>query len=312
MQWCRTYYDYSTTQQGFAKDVELRIAKILRDDLPYTEMFTSRRAYVNGPMVHFYRHQSEMPGNATAEPVPLEKDFLPDIAFTETERFEEIELPDQHAGVLTSPAYLLRFQTNRARAAHFYDSFLCQPLQPPPGGLPISDPDKRPEPDLQKRDGCKYCHALLEPTGAYWGRWTERGAGFLDPETYPTTRTDCEICARNGYGCSRDCSLYYVTRAFTSEEDRFLGSLNAYLFRREDHMQHIDAGPKLLVLSAIVDDRFPTCVARRAAERLFGRAVEPDEEAWLTGIAHRFVSGGYHYRELVKSIVTSPSYRRVR
>ena len=23
MQWCRTYYDYSTTQKGFAKDVEL-------------------------------------------------------------------------------------------------------------------------------------------------------------------------------------------------------------------------------------------------------------------------------------------------
>jgi hypothetical protein len=312
MRWCRTYNDYSTVQQGFVKDVERRVAKVIRDGLPYTELFTSRRAYVNGPMVHFYRYLTEMPGNVTVQPVSMYTDRLPDLAHVEKERFEEIELPDDHAGILTSPAYLLRFQTNRARAAHFYSSFLCSPLHPPPGGLPFLDPNQRPEPDLQKRDGCKYCHALLEPTGAYWGRWTERGAGYLDPIDYPATRSDCEACGRQGYGCSYDCSLYYVTRAFSSAEDRYLGSLNAYLFRRDDHLHHIDGGPKLLVLSTIVDDRFPHCVARRASEKLLGREVLPEEEPWLAELARRFVRSGYHYDQLVKSIVTSDGYRRVR
>ena len=50
-----------------------------------------------------------------------------------------IQLDEEHAGVLTRPAYLIRFQTNRGRADRFYTNFLCQPFEPPEEGLPVSD-----------------------------------------------------------------------------------------------------------------------------------------------------------------------------
>ena len=51
---------------------------------------------------------------------------------------EVVEAGPAHAGVLTSPAYLLRFQTHRARANRFHVSFLCQPFVAPDGGLPAT------------------------------------------------------------------------------------------------------------------------------------------------------------------------------
>ena len=47
-------------------------------------------------------------------------------------------------------------------------------------------------PDLQQRSGCAYCHALLEPSAAHWGRWTEQGVGYLSAASFPPTREDCE------------------------------------------------------------------------------------------------------------------------
>ena len=35
---------------AMAKDLELRVARLVEDDVPYTELFTGRTAFVNGPM----------------------------------------------------------------------------------------------------------------------------------------------------------------------------------------------------------------------------------------------------------------------
>jgi len=298
-------------QQAFATDIELRIAKLIRDDRPYTELFTSRTAYVNGPLVHYLRWQTGLTQGIRLDPAPYDMAGLPNIPFTDY-AFREITLPEQHAGLLTSPAFLLRFQTNRARANRFFDSFLCSPPSPPPGGLPVAIPGQRIEPDLQKRDGCKYCHALLEPAAAHWGRWTEAGAGFLSPSSFPATRADCEACGRTGQACSQDCRLYYVTSAFSSEEAQYLGKLSSLQFLKAEHQRNVEMGPKLLVLTSIVDDRFPSCVSTRAVENMFGREASSDEQEWIGELSRDFLASGYRYKALVKSIVTSETYRRVR
>jgi len=309
LQWCMYGYG-SALQQAFAKDVELRIAALIREERPYTELFTSRRAYVNGPMVHYYKHLTGFTQGIRMEPLSVDVDRLPDIPFSDY-YFHEIDLPVDHAGILTSPAFLLRFQTNRARANRFYESFLCSSLSPPPGGLPTADAGQRIEPDLQKRDGCKYCHAPLEPAAAHWGRWTESGAGFLSPTQFPAVRQDCEQCARTGQACSTECRLYYVTQSFSPEEDAFLGSLNGYFFRRPEHQRNVEMGPKLFVLSSIVDDRFPKCVATNVAQDMLGRQISHDEAPWIEELANGFLASGYKYRDLVKAILQSETYRRV-
>ena len=309
---CR-YGNYSAIARAMAEDVDRRIASVIREDRAHTDLFTSRQAFVNGPLVHFLRHQTFVPAGVSMEPLSYEPDRLPELAYAgDYDRWEEIQVADGHAGVLTSPAFLLRFQTNRARASRFFEAFLCQPFSPPPGGLPGADPNAPPHPDLQQRDGCKYCHALLEPAAAYWGRWAERGAGFLDPQRYPESREDCLTCAMSGQLCSRECRLFYVTRPASSLEMEYAGSLNAYNFLRPAHRRHVERGPELLVATAIVDDRFPRCMARRAMEGFFGRPLADDETEWLEALGRSFVSGDYRYRALVKAIVTSPVYRRVR
>lgn len=309
---CR-FGSYRAINQAMAEDVERRIARVVREDLPYTELFTGRVGFVNGPLVHYLKHQLEVPAGVRLTPAAYDVDRLPDLEWAaDQDTWAEVTLDADHAGILTSPAYLLRFQTNRARASRFYDAFLCQPLSPPPGGLPATDPNVAPHPDLQQRDGCKYCHALLEPAAAHWGRWTERGAGHLDPEAFPAEREDCRECGTTGRLCSRECRSHYITNPLSSLEEPYIGSLKAFGFLKPEHLRNVDLGPKLLVSTTVVDDRFPRCSARRAMEGLFGRQLSDDETAWLDALARAFVASSYSYRELVKAIVTSPVYRRVR
>ncbi len=100
----------------------------------------------------------------------------------------------------------------------------------------------------------------------------------------------------------------------TSHDDQlpFLGNLNAYLFRRPEHVSHVENGPKLLGLRAVVDNRFPRCMAKRMATHLLGREVHADEDAWIEALAQEFVQGGYKLRVLSKAILQSETYRRLR
>ncbi len=308
---CR-YANANWITESFATDIEMRIAKVVREDRPYAEIFTGRTAFVNGPIVHYLKYLADFPNGVRVTPLPYDLDRLPDLRFIDRDTWVEIELPEDHAGVLTSIAYLLRFQTNRARASRFYDSFLCQPLSPPPGGLPPVAPDAIPHPDLQQRDGCKYCHALLEPASAHWGRWTERGAGYLSSNDFPATRADCRTCAMSGQACSRDCRLYYSTIAYSRMEEPYLGALLPYSFLKTEHHRNVELGPKILVAETTVDDRFPSCTARRVLEGYLGRSLTTDEGELLGDMGRHFVTDGFRYQALVKSVVTSPIYRRVR
>lgn len=301
--------------EAIAESQRRVIAAVIGEGRPYTDLFTTRRAFVNGPLVHFWRYHARLPANYVFEPLLLDPATLPDLPFTARDTWVEIELAPGGAGILTQLAFLIRFQTNRARPNRFYDAFLCQPFQPPPGGLPPESSECSREPDLQQRCGCKYCHALLEPSGAHWGRYSEQGAAFLAPERFPAIRQDCVSCALTGQSCNDECRRFYVMSALTDAERPSLGMLKAYQFRREDHFRNVEQGPRLLALGAVADNRLPRCVARRTAEWLLGRPVEgltSTEESWLDELTTRFVTRGYRFDLLVRDVVTSPVYRRAR
>jgi hypothetical protein len=311
LRWCR-YGNTSRVTAGMGADVDRRIFQLIKENRPYTDLFTENRMWVNGPVVFYMRYQSELYANVRLLPHAVDVDTLPDLAYTDGDTFVEIETPSHHAGILTSPAFLLRFQTNRARANRFYNAFMCQPFQPPSGGIPLGDGTTLQDPDLQVRDGCKYCHAILEPSASYWGRWTNNGAGYLPKEEYPAYREDCHTCALTGLGCTDDCKRYYKVKALSPKEKDYLGWLNAYEFRRDEHINNVEFGPKLLGLTATADHRMPTCVARTTLEWMLARDLTGPEGAWLDELALDFVASGYRYRDLIKAIVTSPVYRRVR
>ncbi len=314
LRWCGIETVRVPIVESMAEAQDRLVRTLIEEDRPYTELFTTRRSFVNGPLVHFFRNHARLPNSVVFEPLPVDVDGLPDLAFTDRNTWVEITVPEGHAGLLTQPAYLLRFQTQRARAARFYDAFLCQPFQPPPGGLPAADAECSREPDLQKRCGCKYCHALLEPSGAHWGRFAEQGISLLRPESFPPTRADCLNCALTGQQCTDECRRFYLTTTISPDERPYLGALKAYVFRRPEHARNVETGPRLLALTAVADNRLPRCVARRTTEWLLGRAmtIADDEQAWLDTLTDDFVADDLNFRRLVKRIVTHPTYRRVR
>jgi hypothetical protein len=308
---CRLGASEIPIRDSFGRDIELRVAANIREDASYLDLFEGRTGYVNGPAVHFWRHQTGVRGGLRFDPAPFRVELLPDLQYTDFDTWVEVPLGEEHAGVLTAPGFLLRFQTNRSRANRFYNSFLCQPFQPPEGGLPTTGDGPAPL-DLQVRDGCKYCHALLEPAAAYWGRWPQGGAAYLDPELYPAVREDCVTCATTSAVCPPECNDYYLTSTLSDASDAWLGWLDAYEFRRPEHESHIELGPQALVAQGVLDGRFTDCTVRTATRWLMGRPVTEREEAWIDDLDIAFVAGDYRYKDLVRSIVTSPVYRTVR
>ncbi len=297
---------------AFGKDVELRVKNMVLQDRPYTDLFTGNIGYVNGPIVHYWRYWSQVSVGIRNSPLPVSLDLLPDLAFTDEDVWVPMELGTAHAGILTSPVFLLRFQTDRGRASQFYTKYLCQPFQPPSGALPVADEEAQREPDLQKRAGCKYCHAVLEPSAAYWGRWAPAGTAFINPENFPAFNLDCHLCATTGMACSTACNQFYSVSSLAPEQDPYLGQLAAYMFLHPDNHVNVEQGPRLLALQGFADNRLTECTARTMARHLLGRDVTVAEQDWLNSVVVAFATSNYNLKALVKAIVQSNLYRRVR
>ena len=327
LRWCHTSTVRNTVLAAFNEELDLRVASHIARDEPYHELLTSRTAYVNGPLSTFWRFHSNISNQLDLVPDAIDMGTVPmtdaDLSpgdltaapatamhYADEDRWEEIMLPEQHAGLLTHPAYLLRFQTNRARANRFFNAFLCEPFQPPEGGIDLEDPVANLNPDVQQRPGCAYCHALLEPAAAHWGRWREQGGGYLTPELFPEYRDDCADCGRGLETCNDECRFNYVVRALSPEEEPYLGGLRAFQFLRDEHRANVEAGPAGLVRQGVADGRFTSCAVRNTAEWLFGRALSEEEEPLVRQVTSEFLVSDFRYRELVKAIVMSETYRR--
>ena len=308
LRWCRYGSNYLRINKSMAEAFEKRIAAVIGDDLPYMALFEDKRAWINGPISFFLHNQVGVPRINRFTPRALPLEDIPVLDFLD-DTWVEITLPDYHSGLLTDPMYLLRFQTNRSRANRFYNGFLCEPFEAPEKGIALASTL---HPDLQQREGCDYCHGRLEPAAAFWGRWGETGAGYLNPVDFPPLRADCETCALTGQLCGDDCKRFYLVNAASPAEEPYLGMLNSYVFRYDDHMKNVEAGPQLLAMKGVVDHRFPQCVYNRAVEQIFGRSTEVVDKDWIDMLAVDFAASNYSYRSLVKQIVMSDGYRRLR
>ena len=309
--WCAVNESNRAVTASMTESLSRFVQSVFERHEPYSALFDSRRGFMNGPLSHFYRYMTDITAGVTFEPLPVNLDLTPEIHFLDADGWTEYLLPEAHAGLLTHPAFLLRFQTNRARANRFYDAFLCDGFQAPEGGLPVADTGDALNPDLQQRTGCQYCHARLEPAAAHWGRWSEQGVGYLDAENFPQERSDCVRCAQSNQGCNAECRNFYHISSLSPEDFPYLGQLHAYRFLDENKHENVTQGPKRLAYHGIESNRLPHCIAGRTAEWLLGRSISNDEEDWLAQITREFVWSDLNFRALVKSIVSSQTYRSV-
>ncbi len=288
----------------------LRIVdRVVSGGQPYPEILSAGTIEVSGPIAHFMRHQARLSFDLFADPDPTAPMASVPLEFT-SESWLPIDRTGRHAGVLTTPLYLLRHAAWRQRAHRFYHAFECSSFEPA-GPLPSPlEPCSQTE-DLTQRCGCDGCHRLLEPMAAHWGRFPEFGFMSLDEETFPTQGFSgpCRPPFSNIETVVR-CSRLYALNP-PAEAERHRGELNAYVFRSSEERQSIAEGPRTLVARSLASGRLDSCTAERMWARFMHRPPTPSERAEvLPALLEDYRQSNRDLRTLIGAIVRHPAYGR--
>lgn len=283
------------------------VASVVSRDEDYATVFTTRRGVANGPLAFMNRYQTSRMGELEFTPSAA-PEALPDVPVSDA-AWHEYQRSPEHSGVLTTPAFLARFATRRARVDRFLTAFLCRPFVPRAGPLPDPADACNREPNLARRCGCSECHAVIEPFGAAWGRWGERGTAYLAPDLFRRFDAQCALCV--GVQCPDRCR-HYVTNAAPGDADPLAGTLQSYLDRTDAELCRIDQGPRTLVADGLTTGELQSCTARTLWERLLNRPMsEVEGGSVLPALVRDFEANGRSYRALVRAVVTSAAYRRI-
>lgn len=295
---------YSSIREQLARAVD-KVAKGAK----YTDLILSHASEENGPIAYWRKNFAPntnfgeaYTGLDTNEPIAKIDDF------TAVDAWATIDRGAGHAGVLTMPGYLLRFQTNRGRANRFRINFLCEFFIPPDhvDPQPGCSADAN---DLTQRCNCQYCHATLEPLAAHFAGFSEAGTTRLTADVgFPKTDATCV-----GQTAGR-CARYYVTASDAHNP----GSLLALQFAdaHADYEPSFDAGPEALAQKIVDDGSFASCTVKKMMSFFLKRDAELDgtvydEQATVDALAKSF-SVDWDVRNLVRNIVTLRQYRRTR
>ncbi|HYO70372.1 MAG TPA: DUF1585 domain-containing protein, partial [Archangium sp.] len=292
--------------EAINEEPELIAESVVRRNEPYFNLLTTRRSFINGPLSAMYRDPQQAVGVLSVT-APAEREAVPEIPFAQADTWKEYVRDAEHSGVLTTPSFLYRFPTQRARVNHFYAAFLCKSFAPPDNARqPAAEDACNRENNLARRCGCNYCHATIEPTGAHWGRYAERAALFLHPEQFPRYDPKCRDCALSGNtSCGGECGQY-VMQAYDGDGANSLGLLKTYLYRTADEEMNIESGPALLVQRMLQTGDLERCTVRRVWQEFLGRPMSAEEQRlYLQPLAEDFARDGHRFKALIERVVMS-------
>lgn len=273
-------------------------------DRDFRQILIGRQSFVNGPLAQFYRtiQRTNCCGPETSfgmneelaplfEPKNVPLDLMPhDVGAWHL-------VPDRGphaAGLLTTPMFLQKYATARARGAVLYNAFLCKSFIAENAQLTPST-----EPNLMKRPGCQTCHATLEPLAAYFARVEPSSSVFLPATNFPAFNAACKK-DKNGK-LNGNCNALYDV-AFADDKGATLRS--AY-----GSIPNADAEPAGAGLAITKMPEFAECAVQRVTSAFLGRPTSADDAALLISLAKDFVASGYRTRTLVRGIVRSREYR---
>lgn len=310
MRRCEVTAVHTARVDAINKEPELLTDSVIRRDEPYFNILTTRRSFVNGTLSTYYREQQGVGIFTISAPTNLEA--LPGIPYSQVDTWAEYTRNPQHSGVLTTPSFLYRFPTQRARVNEFYEAFLCKTFVPSSGPMPPPEDNCNRENNLARRCGCNYCHATIEPTGAHWGRYDERNSLFLDPEKFPRLDPKCRDCALAGdTNCGGECAQY-VMQAYDGDGANSLGMLKTYLYRTPSEEANILGGPQLLVERMLQTGDLERCTVKRIWNEFLGRPMTAEEQRlYLQQLSEDFSSSNHSLKSLIEKLLMTDAYRRI-
>ena len=306
----------ATVTTALREQLMLLAEEVTVGELSYSELLTTKRTYINGPLAVFKRHLAKMTKFSKTFNMWQEGDADPPetIRYVDAE-FQEYERGDLHSGVLTMAGFTLRFQTNRGRANRARTVFMGKYFEPPAAAESGCDPT---HPDPMQQCYCQHCHTTLEPMAAYWGKISEAGSALLPisdfphelPCANPNDPTEAALCAQ-----------FYVNDV---EQEGFGMRLPLQWADgpTDDHQRlrsNFDAGPSALAATITDTDNgpfFETTV--KTLWRYFMRRdmnlnpLDPDNEIALLDELTQTLRETDDFRTLVREIVLLDQYRRMR
>ncbi|AKT37434.1 hypothetical protein [Chondromyces crocatus] len=283
---------------------------------PYSGLISTKRSWVNGPLAHYFHYLGRRQTFSLTQNIHQPADgLLPEVPYTAVDQWVEVEREAPHAGILTLPAFLLRFQTNRARANRYRIAFEGQHFQP--AGTKDTGCAKEGD-DLTQRCVCRSCHVTLEPLSAHFGLFVESGSTVLsDFETeFPTA----SACA-NGYAprSAAWCARYYSPVPDAVDPDIRPYRLKALEYDDAAHPligPNFSAGPEGLAQKNIESGLFHEVATRNLFELLMKRSPDLDptstqgESKLIQQLAEEFRAHD-NFKLLVARLIQLPAYRRM-
>ncbi|MDP3155900.1 MAG: hypothetical protein Q8N23_24725 [Archangium sp.] len=298
-------------ENAMREQLNLMVDRVTTGGQPYTDLVTSRTAPVNGPLVFWKKNLAPHLTYARIVSLPDPNEPLTGDDFADTTWRQVDRGSALHAGVLTSAAYLLRFQTNRGRANRARIDFECESFVPPSQLETPAQGCSDSSDDLTQRCTCRYCHRQLEPLAAGFGPFSEAGTTLMtDLVMFPRTKASC-VNSNSAF-----CKRFYITEDSADNA----GALIPWQYANAAHPEittALAAGPKGRANAIIADGTFARCAVKRTWSYFMKRdmrliGTDPDEAATLQTLTTQFQSNGYRLPWLVEQIVSQPGYRRVR
>jgi hypothetical protein len=282
---------------------------------PYSNILKAKTIHYNGPLVHYFKYlaQRQTLGRTQNAHAPADG-TLPDLKYTDTDTWMAVEREAPHAGVLTLPAFLLRFQTNRGRANRYRIAFLGEYFQPPSTKDVNCNPDGD---DLTQRCVCRNCHVALEPIAAYFGQFAEAGSMSVRDfaQSYATAAECAQMIAPRS---SSYCDRFYSIVPDLQDPDIRRYRLKALQYADAKHpsiQPHFDEGPAALAQADIMSGAFHEVAIEHLFEFLMKRPPNLDptsadyEGETLAEVAKEFQATD-DFRLAVRRLVELPLYRR--
>lgn len=261
---------------------------IIKNDRPYTEILTADYTVVNPYLAEVYG----VTGAQFKDPTDVNE-----LVEAKVVAAKEIAIP--HAGVLSTPAFLNRWQTtetnrNRGRARRVFLFFLATDVlklaERPVDATKVTAQEN---PTLNATT-CTVCHKLIDPVAGGFRGYDDQNYERFDPkaEWYGDM-------FEPGFGGVGMDPTYY---------DKGLQWLAAEMAKDN----RFAIGAVQTVYKGLTGHE-PLSYPRDNTDESFAAKVEgwQAQDAFFRKTAEAFTKGGYNFKSIVKAVIKSPYYRAV-
>lgn len=164
------YDSQFTTIKSLSRQSAGMAAALVTENYPYTLILQPGLTAVDGAVANFYSQKHHFKIESMHIPNDV-MSLLENVRFTST-RFRLVNTGPSYesGGILTTFGWLRRYEKNRTRSNQLYERLLCRKFTSELPKVFPADPG-----NLRETEGCKGCHATLDPLSDFFKVWGEGG-----------------------------------------------------------------------------------------------------------------------------------------